>query len=127
MSDSADDLLLYGISAAKANSRDEARNYLEWVLRTEDADYDQQADAWYWLSTITDDAVEKRSCLENVLAISPAYPEARRDLAILEGRLKTADIIDPLPSDPTDYPGPNLTAPRPAIVPVSELWRSYDC
>ena len=33
MSEEADDLLLYGIAAAKANSRDEARNYLEWVLQ----------------------------------------------------------------------------------------------
>jgi DNA-directed RNA polymerase subunit RPC12/RpoP len=90
----ADDLLIYGVAAAKANSRDEARNYLEWVLRT-DADFDQQAEAWYWLSTITDDSVEKRSCLENVLAINPHYGDARRDLAILDGRINPDQIPDP--------------------------------
>src|SRR5438477_7937979 len=90
----ADDLLVYGVAAAKANSRDEARNYLEWVLRT-DADFDQQAEAWYWLSTITDDPVEKRSCLESVLAINPHYGDARRDLAILQGRIKPDQVPDP--------------------------------
>jgi DNA-directed RNA polymerase subunit RPC12/RpoP len=90
----ADDLLIYGVAAAKANSRDEARNYLEWVLRT-DADFDQQAEAWYWLSTITDDRDEKRSCLESVLAINPHYGEARRDLAILDGRIQPEQIPDP--------------------------------
>lgn len=94
MSDEARDLLIYGVAAAKANSRDEARNYLEWVLRT-DADYEQQAEAWYWLSTITDDQAEKRSCLENSLAAMPNFPESRRDLAILDGRLKASDLHDP--------------------------------
>lgn len=93
MSDSARDLLVFGIAAAKANSRDEARYYLEWVLRT-DADYDQQTDAWYWLSTITDDPTEKREYLENTLAIQPNHPEARRDLAVLEGRLEPGEIVD---------------------------------
>ena len=32
--------MIYGVAAAKADSRDEARYYLEWVLRT-DADLDQ--------------------------------------------------------------------------------------
>lgn len=94
MSDEARDLLIYGVAAAKATSRDEARNYLEWVLRT-DADYEQQAEAWYWLSTITDDPAEKRSCLENSLAAMPNFPESRRDLAILDGRLKVGDLHDP--------------------------------
>lgn len=94
MSDNARELLIYGVAAAKANSRDEARNYLEWVLRT-DADFDQQAEAWYWLSTITDNPKEKRDALENVLAILPRHPEARRDIAILEGRLRLVDMHDP--------------------------------
>lgn len=94
MSENARELLIYGIAAAKANSRDEARNYLEWVLNT-DSDFDQQAEAWYWLSRITDDAKEKRDYLENTLAILPRHPEARRDLAILDGRLSPAAMHDP--------------------------------
>ncbi len=107
MSDNASDLLLYGVAAAKANSRDEARNYLEWVLRT-DADFDQQAEAWYWLSRITDDPKEKRDCLENVLAITPRHPEAQRDMAILEGRLKPETMHDPLHSVAPLAPGPTV-------------------
>ena len=94
MSDEARDLLVYGVAAANANDREEARYYLEWVLRI-DADLDQETEAWYYLSKITDDPVEKRQCLENVLAAYPGHGEARRDLAILEGRLKPEDIIDP--------------------------------
>ena len=94
MSDEARDLLVYGVAAAKANDREEARYYLEWVLRI-GADIDQETEAWYYLSKITDDPVEKRQCLENVLAAYPGHGEARRDLAILDGRLKPEDIIDP--------------------------------
>jgi hypothetical protein len=94
MSDEARDLLVHGVAAANANDREEARYYLEWVLRI-DADLDQETEAWYYLSKITDDPVEKRQCLENVLAAYPGHGEARRDLAILEGRLKAEDIIDP--------------------------------
>jgi predicted RNA-binding Zn-ribbon protein involved in translation (DUF1610 family) len=94
MSDTARDLLVHGVAAAKGNSRDEARHYLEWVLRT-DADLEQQAEAWYWLSRITDDPVPKRDCLENVLAITPRHPEARRDIAVLDGRLRPEVMHDP--------------------------------
>jgi uncharacterized Zn finger protein (UPF0148 family) len=108
MSDEAQDLLLYGVAAAKANSREEARNYLEWVLRT-DADLEQQAEAWYWLSTITDDAAERRSCLESSLAAMPGFPESRRDLAILDGRLAPGQMHDPRREVAPIVPSPNLT------------------
>ncbi|MGA7732533.1 MAG: hypothetical protein WCD37_14835 [Chloroflexia bacterium] len=94
MSDTARDLLVHGVAAAKGNSREEAQHYLEWVLRT-DADLEQQAEAWYWLSRITDDPIPKRDCLENVLAINPRHPEARRDMAILDGRLRPEVMHDP--------------------------------
>jgi len=94
MSDEARDLLVHGIAAANANDREEARFYLEWVLRI-DGDLDQESEAWYYLSKITDDPVEKRKCLENVLAAYPTHGEARRDLAIVDGRLKLEDVLDP--------------------------------
>jgi hypothetical protein len=67
---------------------------LEWVLRT-DADRAQRAKAWLWLSEISEDPADKRNCLEEALAIEPANPLARRSMAILDGRLDPADIIDP--------------------------------
>ncbi|MEO5950872.1 MAG: hypothetical protein ABIQ44_00210 [Chloroflexia bacterium] len=109
MSDNARELLIYGVAAAKANSRDEARNYLEWVLNT-DSDFDQQAEAWYWLSRITDDPKAKRECLENTLAMLPRHPEARRDMAILDGRLDPAAMHDPRFSVAPTTPDTNIAS-----------------
>ena len=95
MSDSAHDLLVRGTAAAKGDSKKEARFYLEWVLRSPDADSEQQLKAWKLLADISDDPKEKRNCLEQVLAFEPSDPEARRELAILNGQLKPEDIVDP--------------------------------
>jgi DNA-directed RNA polymerase subunit RPC12/RpoP len=92
-SDSARDLLVRGVAAAKAGSVQEARFYLEWVLRT-DGGRDLFRDAWWWLSQISDDPAEKRGWLEEILAENPADPQARRELAVLQGRLKPESIVD---------------------------------
>jgi len=80
------------------------------VLRSEDAESDQKATAWLWLSQVEDDPQKKRDCLENVLAADPANGSARRGLAILDGRLKAEDVIDPnqpiAPATPTVAPSP---------------------
>jgi DNA-directed RNA polymerase subunit RPC12/RpoP len=94
MSGAAEDLLTRGIAAAKANQKDEARHYLEWVLQT-DADRRQQVQAWLWLSGVMDDPKEKRNCLEEVLVRDPSNRMARRGLAMLDGRLKPEDLVDP--------------------------------
>lgn len=110
MSDSTHDLLVRGIAAAKGNSKEEARFYLEWVLRSPDADQDQLAEAWRYLADISDDPKEKRNCLEEVLARNPMDPEARRELAVLNGQLKPGDIVDP-----DRLPAPAApTSPQPA-------------
>lgn len=112
MSDSARELLVRGIAAAKAGDIEEARFFLEWVLRA-DADQDQIVSAWYYLSQITTDPAAKRECLENVLAREPSHPEARRSLAILDGRLDPAAIIDPnRPADSAVPPQPPPTPRR---------------
>ena len=97
-SDYVRDLLVRGIAAAKTNTpqdADEARYYLKRVVGCDDASFEQRAKAWLWLSQIEDDPKTKRDCLENVLAIDPSDPLARRGLAILDGRLKTEDVVDP--------------------------------
>lgn len=109
MSDSARDLLVRGIAAAKAKDKDQARFYLEWVLRT-DANRQQKIKAWLWLSEVSDDPAERRECLENVLAYDPTNPLARRGIAILRGQLDPDEIIDP-----NRQPTPSAdTAPQPA-------------
>ena len=115
MSDSARDLLVRGIAAAKAGDKDEARFFLEWALRS-DVDRDQQVDAWYYLAEISDDPAARRDCLENVLAIEPSHPEARRAFAILDGRLDPAAVIDP-----------NRPLPPPASVPLTAQARRFVC
>ncbi|HEX9991178.1 MAG TPA: TFIIB-type zinc ribbon-containing protein [Chloroflexia bacterium] len=90
----AAELLSRGLAAAQSGDpcdRPEAEHYLEWVLLT-DADQDQQMEAWYWLSRITDDPKRKRECLENVLAMRPTHPDARREMAILDGRIKPQEL-----------------------------------
>jgi DNA-directed RNA polymerase subunit RPC12/RpoP len=110
LSDSARELLVRGIAAAKAGDVEEARFFLEWVLRA-DADHAQIVSAWYYLSQITSEPAAKRECLENVLAREPTHPEARRSLAVLDGRLDPAAIIDP--NRPPDSPGPTQPPPSP--------------
>jgi len=95
MSDDAQDLLTRGIAAAKAKEKDEARFYLEWVLRRGDADREQTESALLWLSEVVDDPAQKCECLEQILLLNPGHPLARRGLAILQGRLKPQDVIDP--------------------------------
>ena len=82
-----------GVAAAQDGDREQARFYLERVLYG-DADDEQKVEAWYWLSRATDDPAERRRCLEEVLAAVPGHPEARRDLAILDGRLKPEELVD---------------------------------
>jgi hypothetical protein len=86
--------LLQGIAAAKAGDLDEAYHYLEWVLR-KPASTKQQSQAWLWLSEVYVDPVDKRECLAHALAIEPNNALARRQLALLDGRLKQQDIVDP--------------------------------
>lgn len=89
-----DDLLVRGVAAARDGDREQARFYLEWVLR-DVPDAAQSVDAWYWLSRITDDPDEQRRCLAQVIGMQPLHAEARRDLAILDGRLEEDELLDP--------------------------------
>ena len=117
MASSARDLLVRGIAAAKAGSNQEATFFLEWVLRTEGAP-DQHLEAWWWLSQVSDDPVEKRGFLEEVLARNPSDHGARRALAILDGRLKPETIVEAdriperLPTSGGEATAERFTCPR---------------
>lgn len=88
------DLLERGVAAAKNNQPDEAHFYLEWVLNSDSSEA-ERARAWWWLSQVYNDPADKRECLEQVLAIRPNDPEARRGMAILDGRLDPQELVDP--------------------------------
>jgi hypothetical protein len=88
------DLLVRGITAAKAKEAGEARFFLKWLLRL-DPPAEERIEALYWLSEICTDPAEQRGYLEDILANDQGEPRARRNLkAWMErnppsGRLKS--------------------------------------
>lgn len=108
MSDGVRDLLVRGIAAAKAGDRAEAVHYLEWALRQQPTG-EQEMEAKLWLSEACESPQEARRWLEDVLAGDPTNPRARRKLALLDGRLRREDLIDP------DKPLPASAEARPTI------------
>jgi hypothetical protein len=88
------ELLIEGVAAAKANEEDAARRYLERLLRA-NPPIEDCMEAWYWLSQVSTNPSEKRDFLETLLANNPADMRARRALAILDGKLNPAEIVDP--------------------------------
>jgi tetratricopeptide (TPR) repeat protein len=93
-SDYDNNLLREAIINIKAKDFSLARRYLERALDIAD---DRETRTWasYWMSQITDDPQEKRKYLEEALANDPTHPEARRALAVLDGKLKPDEIVDP--------------------------------
>ncbi len=94
MSDTTRDLLAHGIAAAKAHEYKEAQYYLERLLEM-DAPEDERMDAYYYLSEAADDPKSKRNWLEEILARNPFDARARRSLAIMDGKIKPTEVIDP--------------------------------
>jgi hypothetical protein len=93
-SDYGRQLLKSGIIDAKAGSRESARRYLDRAVYISN-DHDVLAEAWFWMSEVVEDVVEKRKALENCLAHDLQHARARKSLAILDGRLKAHEIINP--------------------------------
>ena len=100
-SDYGKELLRSGIIEAKAGHREAARRYFDRAVYMSN-DHDVLSEAWFWMSEVLDDRVEKRKALENCLAHDLRHARARRALAMLDGKLKADEVIDPdkLPSAP---------------------------
>ncbi len=114
--DYAESLLRKGIIEAKAGIEEAARRYLERAVDTS-GDPDVLSEAWYWIGIITDGASEKRSALENCLSWNLRHARARRELAILDGKLDEDEIINPdaLPTpslDPTQANADRFMCPQ---------------
>ena len=88
------DLLREGILHYRVKEFNTARNFIERALENAD-DQETRAQANYYLSLLSDDLIQKRKYLEETLAIDMTHAEARRALAVLDGKLKANDIIDP--------------------------------
>jgi len=93
-SDYSKDLLKTGIIEAKAGHKDSACRYLDRAVYMS-RDHDVMAEAWYWMAQVVDDAKEKRNAVENCLAHDLQHARARKMLAILDGKLKEDEIVDP--------------------------------
>jgi len=101
MEDYSKELLRSGIIEAKAGSRESARRYLDRAIYMTSS-HDVLAEAWFWMGEIETDPVEKRKALENCLAHDLRHSRARRSLAILDGKLKADELVNPdkLPASP---------------------------
>ena len=88
------ELLRSGIIEAKAGHREAARRYLDRAVYAS-RDHDVMAEAWFWMSQVLDEPDEKHKALENCLAHDLQHARARKALAILEGKLKADEIINP--------------------------------
>jgi hypothetical protein len=94
MEDYSKELLRNGIIEAKAGNIETARRYLDRAIYMAGAQ-DVIAEAWFWMGEITADPVEKHKALENCLSNDLRHSRARRALAILDGKLKADEIINP--------------------------------
>jgi hypothetical protein len=94
MEDYGKDLLRTGIIEAKSGSPDTARRYLDRAIYMS-VSHEVLAEAWYWLGEVTVDPIEKRKALENCLSQDMRHARARRALAILDGKLKAEEVINP--------------------------------
>jgi len=88
------DLLKNGIIEAKSGNREDAHRYIDRALYMTN-DRAVMAEGWFWMSQLTDDPAEKRKALENCLSNDLGHARARRALAILDGKLKPEEIVDP--------------------------------
>ncbi|MFQ5422312.1 MAG: hypothetical protein ACE5EY_18345, partial [Anaerolineae bacterium] len=120
----ARDLLGQGVAAAKAGDVDEALFYLGWVLRT-DSSAKEQAQAWLWLSQVYEELADKRFCLEQALALEPTNAPARRGLAILDGRLRQEEVINPDELKPTASDAPEEAQAKQFLCPRCDARMNY--
>src|SRR5215212_4744683 len=88
------ELLRSGIIDAKAGNQESARRYFDRAVYMSN-DHDVLAEAWFWMSQVVEGAAEKRQALENCLVHDLRHARARRALAILDGKLKADEVIDP--------------------------------
>jgi hypothetical protein len=107
------ELLEQGIAALKAGHKAEARSLLMQVVEQDE----RNERAWLWLSGAVDTDEERRTCLENVLAINPNNGMARRGLEHLlasKGVRQLSAVSPPTPSaEPA--PTPREQPPQPPV------------
>lgn len=94
MEDYSKELLKTGIVEAKAGNKDSARRYFDRTIYMAGA-HSVIAEAWFWMSEVTDELAEKRKALENCITHDMNHARARRALAVIDGRIKADELINP--------------------------------
>lgn len=136
MSSMVRDLLLHGTIAAKAGDKLEAERYFKWLLRLNPSD-PEKIEVYHWLADLSEDPAEKKNYIDEILARNPGDARARRKLAVLNGELDPAEIIDPdrlgsehktepVPSDPQRFVCPTCGA-RMVYSPDGEKLHCENC
>jgi len=110
----ATELLQYGIAALKAGDIAKARELLSKVVIDEPIN----EVAWLWLSGAMTEDLEKRQCLERVLAINPNNTAAQRGLALLPRVVPSPHL--PL-ATPVVTSSPAVSISAPPIAPSAVL------
>ncbi|MFN8411097.1 MAG: hypothetical protein U0Z26_01785 [Anaerolineales bacterium] len=94
MEEYSKELLRSGIIEAKTGNKEVARRYLDRAIYMTSS-FDILAEGWFWMGEVTDDPIEKRKAYENCLSHELHHARARRALAILDGKLKADEVINP--------------------------------
>lgn len=87
----ARELRAKGIAAAKAGSKDEARQLLQQSVRLDP----RNEAAWLWLASVARDAAERKFCLEQVISINPNNPTAQQALQTLNADENPPSTLPP--------------------------------
>ncbi len=94
MEEYSKELLRSGIIEAKTGNLESACRYLDRAIYMTSS-HDVLAEAWFWMGEVTTAPAEKRKALENCLSHDLRHARARRALAILDGKLKADEVINP--------------------------------
>ena len=103
------ELLRAGIAAARDGRTQEARQALLQVTELDE----RNEHAWLWLSGVVESFEDRRTCLENVLAINPDNPYAQRGLHLLDQQAPPPPAAQDLcPRCQSPVPESGSTCPR---------------
>ncbi len=106
-----DGMVREGVSAYRANRKDEARALLMRAVEIDQ--YNEQA--WLWLSAVVESVDEQRTCLENVIMINPANERAKQGLQVLNQKAGTASGASSAAHNDDVLVSTSFTSPPPPV------------
>jgi DNA-directed RNA polymerase subunit RPC12/RpoP len=110
-------MLVRAVASVKAGEIETAERYLHRILGIPSTS-DQKADTYYWLAEISKNPEEKRGHLKISLGYNSTHHRARKALAILDGKINPAEMINPdsyrqpVPDGPLAADGERFVCPQ---------------